>query len=204
VDELQLLCWAGRGLAREHVRPGDRLVWVPVVCQNPADIMPPADGSTGAYRPAAPGMPRGHGQPPPLTRPVRSRDPGDSSPGDRAPRVPRLPPAAASSPSRRPSGSETEEGAYPCTGYYLRCVPTAAGPRGVIALEPVAATRVPFGWLVAHYGVVVLKGQAPGNLRWRLGRQQPEIRFHGDRRIPRGARESRRMWGTGTFNSESG
>jgi hypothetical protein len=37
-----------------------------------------------------------------------------------------------------------------------------------------------------HDGVVVLKGRAPGDLRWRLGRQRPEARFHGDRRIPRG------------------
>jgi hypothetical protein len=35
-----------------------------------------------------------------------------------------------------------------------------------------------------HDGVVVLRGRAPGELRWRLGRQRPEVRFHGDRRIP--------------------
>jgi hypothetical protein len=42
-----------------------------------------------------------------------------------------------------------------------------------------------------HDGAVVLRGRAPGELRWRLGRQRPEVRFHGDRRIPRGAQDPR-------------
>jgi hypothetical protein len=37
-----------------------------------------------------------------------------------------------------------------------------------------------------HHGFVVLRGRAPGDLRWRLGRQRPEVHFHGDRRIPGG------------------